>query len=310
MKRTSAFLRLSALAVCLILIISQLGSCFEPEKPSAGNGPSVDEGELPDHSGGAAYVAVNGNIPYFEADDIVYESYEYYSELDGLGRCGVAVACIGTDIMPTEDREGSLTVTPSGWEYKGKSNNNTYSFVDGGFIYNRCHLIGYQLTGENSNEKNLITGTRYLNMKGMLPFENLVKAFVVDTEMHVMYRVTPIFEGNDYVAKGVLMEGYSVEDDGEGICFCIFAYNIQPGVIIDYYTGENKADPEYNEGSEETVSAVYVLNISTKKYHLPTCTYAKSMSSDNRFNYTGEPEDFKTLYPDYLPCGSCNPDQK
>ncbi len=310
MKKGLAFIRLSAFVVCLLLVLGQLVSCFDPGfKPNASTGPDLEEDKLPDYVQ-VPYVTVNGNIPYFDADDIVFESYEYYSELDSLGRCGVAVACIGIDIMPTEDREGSLSVNPSGWEHKGESNNNTYDFVDGGYIYNRCHLIGFQLTGENSNAKNLITGTRYLNMEGMLPFENMVAAFVRDTEMHVMYRVTPIFEGNDYVAKGVLMEGYSVEDEGEGICFCVFAYNVQPGVIINYYTGENEADPDYVEPDDDNNSAaVYVLNLSSKKYHLPTCTYAINMKSDNRFNYTGTPANFNKLYPDYSPCGSCHPDK-
>ena len=160
-------------------------------------------------------------------------AFESYAELDTLGRCGVAFASVGKELMPTEDRESISDVTPSGWKYQGVSNNNRYDFVDNGYIYNRCHLIGFQLTGENANEKNLITGTRYLNIRGMLPFEDMVADYVKETGNHVMYRVTPIFGEYDLVASGVLIEGYSVEDEGDGICFCVYAYNVQPGVEIN-----------------------------------------------------------------------------
>lgn len=306
LTRTIAFL------ACTLLIIAQLVGCYQQPAPHSSTPPDINQVNPPSYDQ-AAYVEVNGNIPYFETEDITTSSFEYYSELDALGRCGVAVACIGIDIMPTDDREGSLSVNPSGWIHEGKSNNNKYDFVDGSYIYNRCHLIGFQLTGENSNKNNLITGTRFLNMKGMLPFENMVADFIKDNheegiEMHVMYRVTPIFDGNNYVARGVLMEGYSVEDEGEGICFCIFAYNVQPGVIINYYTGENYADTDYvpNDGGGSS-NITYVLNTSTKKYHLPTCTYAVNMKVENRFNYTGTPENFLILYADYVACGVCKP---
>lgn len=313
MKRI--FTKLTATVACLLIVLSQLVGCFNTETPPpSSNRPDVDEGKIPGY-GQEAYAVVNGNIPYFEAEDITTESFEYYSELDALGRCGVAVASIGIDIMPTEDREGSLSVDPTGWRYNGKSNNNKYDFVDGGYVYNRCHLIGFQLTGENSNEKNLITGTRFLNIQGMLPFENMVADFIKEShedgiEMHVMYRVTPIFDGNNFVARGVLMEGYSIEDEGEGICFCIFAYNVQPGVVINYYTGENSDDPNYvpNDGGDPA-NTTFVLNTSTKKYHLPTCTHAVNMKTENRFNYTGTPEGFLLLYSDYTPCGTCKPSE-
>ena len=188
--------------------------------------------EIPEFSA-EAYVAINGNVPFFEPEEITAESYEYYSELDELGRCGVTEACIGIDIMPTEDRGDIGSVKPSGWQ------SVKYDIVDGKYLYNRCHLIGFQLAGENANKKNLITGTRYLNIEGMLPFENLVADYVQETENHVMYRVTPIFEGDELVARGVVMEGYSVEDEGEGVCFCVYAYNAQPGIVIDYATGES-----------------------------------------------------------------------
>ncbi len=180
---------------------------------------------------GDAYVEINGNIPFFSEDDLVTVSYEQYAALDSLGRCGVTEACIGRDLMPTEARESISSVKPSGWV------NVQYDFVDGKYLYNRCHLIGYQLSGENANKNNLITGTRYLNIEGMLGFENEVAEYVKATGNHVMYRVTPIFEGDNLVASGVLMEAYSVEDKGSGVCFNIYAYNVQPGVEIDYATG-------------------------------------------------------------------------
>lgn len=181
------------------------------------------------------YAIVNGNIPYFTASDLTSESFEYYSDLDNLGRCGTAYASVGTDLMPTEKRGSISKVKPSGWQI------SKYDFVDGKYLYNRCHLIGYQLTAENANEKNLITGTRYLNVDGMLPFENLVADYVKETDNHVLYRVTPVFEGDNLVASGVLMEAESVEDEGDGVEYCVYVYNVQPGVVINYATGENAA---------------------------------------------------------------------
>ncbi len=191
--------------------------------------------EIPEFSG-EAYVAVNGNVPFFRPEEITTESYEEYAELDDLGRCGVTMACIGIDIMPTEDRGEIGSVKPSGWQ------SVKYDIVEGKYLYNRCHLIGFQLAGENANRQNLITGTRYLNIEGMLPFENLVADYVQETKNHVLYRVTPLFEGDNLVAHGVLMEGYSVEDEGEGVLFCVYAYNAQPGIIIDYATGDSREE--------------------------------------------------------------------
>ena len=188
--------------------------------------------EIPEFSGDA-YIAINGNIPFFVEEEYTTESYEYYSELDELGRCGVTMACIGIDIMPTEDRGEIGSVKPSGWQ------SVKYDIVEGKYLYNRCHLIGFQLAGENANKQNLITGTRYLNIEGMLPFENMVADYVQETENHVLYRVTPVFEGDNLVASGVVMEDWSVEDEGDGICFCVYAYNAQPGIVIDYATGDS-----------------------------------------------------------------------
>ena len=182
---------------------------------------------------GEPYVAVNNNIPYFSNNDLTTTSFEQYGGLDSLGRCQAAYASIGQDLMPTEKRSSISSVKPTGWH------NAKYDNVDGKYLYNRCHLIGYQLTAENANEKNLITGTRYMNVEGMEPFENMTADYIKETGNHVLYRVTPEFEGNNLVASGVLMEGKSVEDDGAGVQFCVYCYNVQPGITIDYATGES-----------------------------------------------------------------------
>lgn len=192
--------------------------------------------DIPDYSG-SAFIEINGNEPYFSDDDYTTSSFEYYADLDELGRCGTAYACVGTDIMPTEERGQIGKIKPSGWQTV------KYDFIDGKYLYNRCHLIAYQLTGENANEKNLITGTRYLNVTGMLPFEKMVANYVKTTGNHALYRVTPVFENDDLVAKGVLIEAKSVEDKGEGVTLCVYCYNVQPNVTINYKTGKS----EYNE---------------------------------------------------------------
>ena len=188
---------------------------------------------------GSACKEVNHNQPFFQQEDLTTEPFEKYSELDWLGRCGVAYVNVCRELMPVEERGEIGSVKPSGW--------HTVKYPDiipDLYLYNRCHLIGYQLAGENANEKNLITGTRYLNVDGMLPFENQVAEYVWETGNHVLYRVTPEFSGNNLVADGVLMEAYSVEDSGSGICFCVFVYNIQPGIVIDYATGESRVESE------------------------------------------------------------------
>ena len=189
---------------------------------------SIDE--IPEYNG-EIYVYINNNIPYFDAKDYTYESFEKYSELDELGRCGVAYANICKEIMPIKDREDISHIEPTGWEQEK---------YDEEYLYNRCHLIGHQLAGEDANKLNLITGTRYFNVSGMLPFENQVDNYIEENENnHVLYRVTPIFEGENLVANGVLMEAYSVEDNGEGVCFNVYVYNVQPGINIDYATGNS-----------------------------------------------------------------------
>ena len=187
---------------------------------------------------GEPYVLINDGVPSFTEEMMTLESYETYSELDGLGRCGPAEANVGLDLMPTEDRGSISSVKPTGWIQ------NQYDWVDGKSLYNRCHLIGFQLTGENANWENLITGTRYLNVVGMLPFENMVADYVKETGNHVLYRVTPIFLQQELVARGVQLEAMSVEDGGEGVLFNVYCYNVQPGVEIDYATGDNWAAEE------------------------------------------------------------------
>ena len=193
---------------------------------------TINIDDIPEYSGDP-YVVLQDNWPDFDAGDLTTEAFETYSELDSLGRCGVAYANICLEIMPTEPRGDIGQVKPSGWQTA------KYDCVDGKYLYNRCHLIGYQLAGENANKQNLITGTRYMNVTGMLPFENMVDDYVEETENHVLYRVTPVFVGDNLVASGVQMEAFSVEDEGEGICFNVFVYNVQPGIVIDYATGES-----------------------------------------------------------------------
>ena len=217
------------LSAALVVLAMLAGMWFSKENTA----PVVDLSGIPDFNG-TAYVEINGNAPYFTQEEMTTDAYETYTPLDALGRCGAAMSCIGEELMPTEDRGSIGQVKPSGWHTV------KYDFVDGKYLYNRCHLIGYQLTGENANRENLITGTRYLNVEGMLPFENMVADYIKETGNHVMYRVTPIFEGEELVARGVLMEAKSVEDNGEGILFCVYVYNNQPGVEIDYLTGESK----------------------------------------------------------------------
>ncbi len=188
---------------------------------------------------GEPWAVVNGNVPYFSEEELTTQSFESYSELDSLGRCGIAYACIGPDLMPTEERGSIGNVRPTGW-HTVKYND----IIDGNYLYNRCHLIGYLLSGENANERNLITGTRYLNVQGMLPYENRIADYVTESGNHVLYRVTPVFEGENLLASGVLMEARSVEDGGEAISFCVYAYNVQPGIAIDYATGESALAPD------------------------------------------------------------------
>lgn len=283
--------------------------------------------EIPAYSG-TPYTEVNGNKPYFTEAELTTQSFETYSELDSLGRCGMAYANVGQDLMPTEPRGEIGAVKPSGWHLV------KYDNVDGKYLYNRCHLIAYMLAAENANPQNLITGTRYLNVQGMLPFETKVCDYVKNTGNHVLYRVTPIFDGDNLLADGVLMEAYSVEDAGEGICFCVFAYNVQPGIGIDYATGDNWAEssgtyqsteasvaeetpapqPETDtavqitpelSAPQETQQTTYVLNTNTMKFHYPTCSSVDDMKEKNKQIYTGSRDEVINM--GYVPCKRCNP---
>lgn len=325
MKKTLNFIKLIAL---LLVLCTALSACSLLEVIPGLNGetPGTEEGKQPgtEDSPGSdetlgeenqelpelpLYEERNGNVPYFTADEIKTTSFEHYSELDSLGRCGVVTACIGKDIMPEKDEDrGSISsVTPSGW-IQAK-----YAFVPGKYLYHRSHLIGWQLTAENANKKNLITGTEYMNTDGMLPFENMVAAYIKETNNHVMYRVTPDFQGNNLVATGVLIEALSVEDNGKGVSFCVYVFNHQPGVTIDYSTGKSSlssaSNPDNNGGGNGQTpipeSKTYVLNTSSMKFHLPECTHAKNMSDKNKQTYTGTRDDL--IAEKYTPCGTCNP---
>ena len=252
--------------------------------------------DIPPFSG-EPYVAVNGNEPSFLPGEMTTSSYEVYSPLDALGRCGVASACVGVDLMPTEERESIGQVKPSGWQTV------KYDCVDGKYLYNRCHLIGFQLTGENANKQNLITGTRYMNVEGMLPFENMVADYVKETGNHVLYRVTPIYDGDALVAGGVQMEALSVEDEGKGVSFNVYVYNCQPGVEIDYATGASWL--EGGERPETPAETAYILNTSSKKFHLPDCAGASTIKAENREEYSGTREELTEQ--GYKPCGTCKP---
>lgn len=226
--------------------------------------------DIPAYSG-KAYVEVNGNQPYFSKKDLTKKVFEKYSELDSLGRCGVTYANVCLETMPTEKRGAIGMVKPTGWHTV------KYDHVDGKYLYNRCHLIGYQLTAENANRRNLITGTRYMNVDGMLPFENMVADYVKETENHVLYRVTPMFDGDDLVAKGVLMEAKSVEDNGAGVSYCVFVYNVQPGVTIDYATGESHLSSE--KVSKSNTSSKKTSTASSSKSSKPAAVSSKAKSA-------------------------------
>ena len=265
-----------------------------PEAPLA-QSTTYSLSDIPAYSG-QPYVTLADNVPGFGQEDMTTSSYEYYSPLDELGRCGVAYACIGVDLMPTEERGSIGSVKPTGWQ------SAKYDCVDGKYLYNRCHLIGFQLSGENANKQNLITGTRYLNVDGMLPFENMVADYVKETENHVLYRVTPIFDGDNLVADGVQMEGLSVEDDE--ISFNVYVYNVQPGVTIDYATGDSRlADDTSAAGTGN--AAAYVLNTNSKKFHTPDCSNASSIREGNRQDFSGSRDELTAQ--GYSPCGQCKP---
>lgn len=300
---------------------TEIESALEEEEPDiaeaeeAEESGAIDLSDIPDYNG-SPFVSVNDNQPEFSEKDLITKSFETYSELDDYGRCGVAYANVGQDLMPTEERDSIGKVKPSGWHTV------KYDIVDGKYLYNRCHLIGYQLTAENANEKNLITGTRYLNVDGMLPFENMVADYVKETGNHVLYRVTPIYEEDNLVAGGVQMEAMSVEDEGEGILFNVFCYNVQPGISIDYETGESCLDTkavsdmedesekaeekeQKEEKADDTKGITYIINVNTDKFHYPSCSSVDQMNDSNKREYTGSRDEL--ISQGYDPCKRCNP---
>lgn len=283
---------LYTIAVLVLAILAVLHFFKDTKQPE----PGLSLENIPPFSRDP-FVVLDNNQPGFTAEDLKEDAYEFYSDLDHLGRCGYTMACIGKELMPTGERESISHIKPSGW------NQAQYDCVDGKNLYNRCHLIGFQLTGENDNEKNLITGTRYMNVEGMLPFENMVADYIKETGNHVLYRVTPIYEGNNLVATGVQLEAKSVEDHGEGICFNVFVYNSQPGVTINYADGSSYLDGSSTAPTEGAGS--YILNTKSKKFHTATCGQGQSISDGNRDEYTG---DRQSLIDDgYEPAGCCKP---
>ena len=298
--------------VLLVTIISLLMSGCEPkpEKMLQELSSKVESvkslADVPEYSG-EPYVILDDNVPEFEEEELTTKSFEEYSSLDELGRCGTAYANISQELMPDEERGAIGQVKPSGWQtvkYNG--------LIDGNYLYNRCHLIGFQLAGENANKENLITGTRYLNVIGMLPFENEVADYVKNTGNHVLYRVTPIFQGDNLVADGVQMEAKSIEDDGEGVQFNVFCYNVQPQITINYATGESAEDKdadvkltENKESSKNQEKQTYIVNKNTHKFHKKDCSSVKDMKPQNKKEYKGTKEEL--IQQGYEPCGNCKP---
>ena len=295
-------LKKTVFAALLALLMAATAGCEGAQetgsaRPLPGQAQEITLDEIAAYSG-EPYAIVNGNVPYFTEDDRTDEPFEHYSKLDALGRCGAAFANICRETMPTEERGAIGHVRPSGWHTV------KYDSVDGKYLYNRCHLIGYQLSAENDNEQNLITGTRYLNTEGMLPFENEVADYVRETDGHVLYRVTPLFEGDNLLADGVLMEAYSVEDDGAGVCFNVFVYNVQPGIGIDLLTGESWLE-DTDAPAKANGRTDYILNTNTMKFHAPSCASVDEISRGNKREYSGTREEL--IEKGYEPCGRCRP---
>lgn len=273
--------------------------------------PALDLSKIAPYSS-EPFVTVNNNEPFFSEQEYTTAYFELYGALDKLGRCTTAYVNVCKDSMPTEERGSISSVKPSGWQ------SVKYDVVDGKYLYNRCHLIGWQLTAENANKQNLITGTRYLNVDGMLPFENMIADYVKETSNHVLLRVTPVFEANNLVASGVLMEARSIEDGGNGISFCVYCYNVQPGIDINYADGTSKlaggsdvggngdqSSESGNASNTQEKEETYVLNTNTKKFHYPDCHSAKNISDKNKQTYTGTRSEL--VADGYSPCGNCKP---
>lgn len=326
--RRARWIARTLLALALAWSLAAIGCASgQPAKtaPATSTAP-FDAGDIPAYAGDSS-VVVNGDEPYFTDAELeearraaATGGFERYSALDGLDRCGPAIACVGRETMPRADRPDISEVHPTGWRQA------EYPFVEGGMLYNRSHLIGYQLTAEGANERNLITGTRHMNADAMEPLESMAGDYVRETGNHVLYRVTPLFDGANLLASGVLMEARSVEDDGAGIRFCRFLHNVQPGVEIDYATGESRLLPEADvaaspngqaspssagephEGDADAAGAAerpYVLNGNTRAFHLPTCPSVSDIKEGNKRFAT---ESRAALIAEgFRPCGRCNP---
>ena len=342
LKRVAGLSCILLAAVCMLL----LTSCELRKGVDIGGGPEKGSDyivldEVPEWNG-EPYCEINGNSPEFGKKEIrnaeksvrSETALQIFTELDSLGRCGEASAVVGPDTMPTGERGSIGMIKPSGWRIA------KYDFIDnGGFLFNRCHLIGWQLTGENDEVRNLVTGTRYLNTQGMLPFENRVAEYVRSTGNHVLYRATPVFRGKELVCRGVLLEAYSVEDKADGVSFSVYCYNVQPGVKIDYKTGKSKLDektlPGENSASDGASDSIdkkgdesdksgakdsaeseseplsvpdgvtYVLNNNTMRFHRTDCKGAAEIREHNRSWFYGTREE--VLEEGYVPCGMCNP---
>lgn len=292
-------LLVTGLLLSLTLLFGGCSPDSSSESPSqtSDREASYNLESIPEYTGDP-YVVINENVPFFTESDFTEEAFETYSDLDELGRCGAAFANVGKETMPTEERGQIGMIKPSGWQTV------KYDCVDGKYLYNRCHLIGYQLSAENANEKNLITGTRYLNVSGMLPFENMVADYIKETGNHVLYRITPIYQDKNLVASGVLMEAQSVEDDT--IRFCVYCYNVQPGIQIDYATGKSSLAAGSEEASKAPdQEATYILNENSKKIHTPDCPSVQDTKPKNRKEYHGSLQEL--LDDGYTGCKNCNP---
>lgn len=288
--------------------VSSLLPSFSQQEPNTGDSVTLSYDAIPPYTDSVSWIW-NHNTPSFSQADFLLVPGSYFSELDSLGRSGTAMALLGPETMPQEPRESIGPIEPSGWHTIRYDDR-----IEDHYLYNRCHLIAYQLAGDNADPRNLITGTRYFNVSGMLPYETQVASYLYKTGNHVLYRVTPIYKDNALVAYGVQMEAESLEDNGRGISFNVFVYNIQPGVIIDYQTGDSWADSHYvisepKPGQSNQTAAVpdadYVLNTWSMKFHLPSCDTVADMSSRNLALYEGSREEL--LEQGYEPCRWCKP---
>lgn len=287
--------------IILILSLFVFTSCAGSDKDHLKNNMAVESVKQAKEFDGSAYTVINDNRPEFtEKEKQSVKSFERYSDLDKFGRCGVAFANISPEIMPTEKRGSIGMIKPSGWHTVRYDD-----LISDKYLYNRCHLIGFQLAGENANEKNLITGTRFMNVEGMLPFEDKVADYVKSTGNHVLYRVTPYFKGDNFVASGVQIEAYSVEDKGTGISFNVYCYNNQPGVIIDYATGESRRSDEKNTKKADAKETTYIINTNTGKFHRFSCRSVSDIKPENKREFMGTKEQVKAQ--GYEPCGNCRP---